>query len=112
MATAQPTQTLPPAGPHPTPTNARSFYDGEMSVLSAGSNEAALASARRTTLKEMLRSGGLPVSLPPPGDPKRQGLALAQMSWTVRADLDWAVTAVPLRSTAPCFGYLAQEGNR
>ena len=83
-----------------------------MSVLSAGSNEAALASARRTTLKEMLRSGGLPVSLPPPGDPKRQGLALAQMSWTERADLDWAVTAVPLRSTVPCFGYLAQEGNR
>jgi len=59
-----------------------------------------------------LRAGTLPLELPPPGDPTRSRLSVADLTWTLKLDHEWLVQVAPLRNKQPTFGFLLQEAAR
>ena len=91
----------------PDQLNHDGYYDGELSPM-----------LKRHTKKRSgggsdLRAGTLPQRLPPPGDPSRAGsVSVGEMTWTIRADSEWIVTAVPLKNDKPCLGFKAIESDR
>jgi len=91
----------------PDQLNPDGYYDGELSAM-----------LKRHTKKRSgggsdLRAGTLPQKLPAPGDPRRAGsVSVGEMTWTIRADSEWIVTAVPLKNDKPCLGFKATESDR
>jgi ribonuclease Z len=90
----------------PDALNPEGYYDGELSAMLARHTR------KRSGGGADLRAAVVPLPLPPPGDPSLRGLGVADMAWTVRADAQWSVTAVPLRGRGPCLGYVIKEADK
>ena len=90
----------------PDQLNPEGYYDAELSAMLS----------RHTKKKNGggsdLRSGTLPQNLPEPGDPERKGLAVSSMTWTIRADNEWVITAAPVKNNKPCLAFKATESDR
>ena len=89
----------------PDQLNPEGYYDGELSPMLSRHTK------KRTGGGSDLRSGTLPQNLPEPGDPTRTELSVGEMTWTVRADNEWIVTAAPLKNAKPCLGFKAIESD-
>lgn len=48
----------------------------------------------------------------PAGDPERTDLRPEDMSWTVRCDDEFAITAVRLPAAQPSWAFVVQEADR
>lgn len=89
----------------PDQLNPDGYYDGELSAMLSRHKK----SKGHTS---DLRAGTLPQSLPSPGDPMRTGISISEMTWTIRADSEWHVQAIPLKNSTPAVGFVVQESNR
>ncbi|PSC73783.1 Zinc phosphodiesterase ELAC 1 [Micractinium conductrix] len=90
----------------PDQLNPEGYYDGEITALLARHTR------KRSNSGIDLRAGTLPQALPPPGDERRTGLTVADLTWTLRMDHEWVVRCAPLRARQPTFGFLMQEAAR
>jgi ribonuclease Z len=82
------------------------YYDAEIRTLLARHTR------KRSNSGIDLRAGVMPQPLPPPGDPRRTGLRVADLTWSLRMDHEWVVRVAPLRNRQPTFGYMLLEGDR
>lgn len=94
-----------PVPPFPCGTVCR-YYDAEIRTLLARHTR------KRSNSGIDLRAGVMPQPLPPPGDPRRTGLRVADLTWTLRMDHEWVVRVAPLRNRQPTFGYMLLEADR
>jgi ribonuclease BN (tRNA processing enzyme) len=91
----------------PDQLNPRGYYDGELQAMLARHTQ------KRQNSRMDGRSGALSLEMPPPGDPKAAATTpVSSMTWTIRIDGEYSVSAGALRHTAPCFGYLIREAPR
>lgn len=91
----------------PNQLNADGFYDGQLTTMLSRHTK------KRSTERVDSRAGTLPQGLPTPGDPELAGqIPVSDMVWTVRADHEWVIHAIPLKSKVPSIGYHIEESNR
>ena len=91
----------------PDQLNPEGYYDGELSPMLSRHTK------KRSGGGSDLRSGTLPQQLPKPGNPNMgDKLSIADMTWTVRADHEWVITASALKYDKPCLGFKAIESDR
>lgn len=90
----------------PDQLNPEGYYDAEIRTLLARHTR------KRSNSGIDLRAGVMPQPLPPPGDPRRTGLRVADLTWTLRMDHEWVVRVAPLRNRQPTFGYMLLEADR
>lgn len=91
----------------PNQLNPEGFYDGQLTTMLSRHTR------KRTTERADSRAGTLPQDLPPPGDPGLVGqIPVSDMVWTVKADHEWVIHAIPLKSKVPSIGYHIEEASR
>lgn len=90
----------------PDQLNPEGYYDGTKTALINRSGRKASASTGD------LRAGLLEQELPPPGDPSRQDIPVGEMTWTVRVDPEWIVTATAVKAKQPTLAYHIKETPR
>lgn len=91
----------------PDQLNPRGYYDGELQAMLARHTQ------KRQNSRVDGRAGALSLEMPPPGDPQAASTTpVSSMSWTIRIDGEYSVSAGALRHNAPCFGYLIREAPR
>lgn len=90
----------------PDQLNPEGYYDAELSPMLSRHTR------KRSNSGIDLRAGTLPLDLPPRGDPRRTGLTVLDLTWTLKMDHEWLVRVAPLRNKQPTFGFLMQEAQR
>ena len=91
----------------PDQLNPEGYYDGQLSVMLSRHTR------KKANAGYDARSGTLPQSLPPPGNPALAGtVPVTDMTWTVQLDGEYIIKAAPLKSKVPSLGYLVAEADR
>ncbi|KAK9827696.1 hypothetical protein WJX81_001407 [Elliptochloris bilobata] len=90
----------------PDQLNPLGYYDGELSQFL--SRHKRKRRHKGGDMRANLRS----LDLPGPGDPGRSDLAPEEMTWTVRCDDEFVVTAVRLPAAQPSWAFVVQEADR
>lgn len=90
----------------PDQLNEDGYYDGDMKAMMGRHTRR----QKKSRVDNRANSRELP--LPEPGNPNAKGIGLAQLSWTIRCDDDYMVTAIPLLNTTPTWGFIVREADR
>ena len=90
----------------PDQLNPDGYHDGEKTALinRSGRKNAGTGSD--------IRAGLLGQQLPKPGDPDRKDVSIGEMTWTIKVDPEWIVTAAVVKSKQPTIAYHIKETPR